>query len=92
MGQNLEKLTENCCNTILLWLQGLRLLEVPPGMESGGEEIKVGYVRKHGLPLSGSHSKSHPKCKTFPGFCPHTAAGKVAAYENFCLRKFLWFY
>lgn len=77
-----------CCNTILLWLQDLRLLEWPPGMESGGEDIRAGYVRKCGLPWSGSHSESHPKCRTFPGLCHHIVAGRVAAYKNFCSRKF----
>lgn len=77
-----------CCNTIPLWLQDLRLLEWPPGMESGGEDIRAVYVRKCGLPWSGSHSESHPKCRTFPGLCHHIVAGRVAAYKNFRSRKF----
>lgn len=77
-----------CCNTVLLQLQDLRLLKWPPGMQSRREEIRDGYVRKCGLPLSGSHSESHPKCRTFPGFYHHTVARRVAAYKNFGLRKF----
>lgn len=81
-----------CCNIILLWFQDMRLLEWPPGMESREEGIRAGYVRKRGLPLSGSHSESHPKCRTPPGFCHHIVAGRVAAYKNFCSGKFSSFF
>lgn len=86
VGQNLANHTL-CSNTILSWLQDFRLLEWPPGMESGGQEIRASYQRKRGLPLSGSHSESHPKCRTFPGFCHYLVAGRVAAYKDFCSRK-----
>lgn len=80
-----------CCNTTLLWLQDLRLLEWPPGMQSRGEEIRASYSRKCDLPSSGSHSESHPKRRTSPGFCHHIVAGRLAAHKNIHSGKFCSF-